>query len=119
MSVLLVKLRHAPDDEIAEICGLLEEQGIDFYQTRGGNWGISAPAIWLRDASQKARAKALLDDYQQSRLQRVRGEYERLKQSGEQPTLGGKFRENPLQFVVYVMIAGLILYFTVSPFFPN
>ena len=62
MSKLLIKLRHAPDDEIQEIHSLLQEHQIDFYETQSGPWGISAPGIWVNDDHQYDRAKALLDN---------------------------------------------------------
>jgi len=46
MSKLLIKLRHAPDDEIQEIHSLLQEHQIDFYETPARTLGISAPGIW-------------------------------------------------------------------------
>jgi hypothetical protein len=39
MSKLLIKLRHAPDDEIQEIHSLLQEHQIDFYETQIGTLG--------------------------------------------------------------------------------
>ena len=56
MSKLLIKLRHAPDDEIQEIHSLLQEHHIDFYETQFGPWGISAPGIWVNDDDQYDRA---------------------------------------------------------------
>ena len=119
MSRLLIKLRHAPDDEIEEIRNLLQQHGIDFYETQSGPWGISAPGIWLNDERQYDRAKALMDDYQEKRFREKRAEYERLRRIGQHRTLLQNLRENPLQVILYGLIAGLILYFSVSPFFPD
>jgi hypothetical protein len=119
MSRLLIKLRYAPDDEITEIRSLLMANRIDFYETQSGPWGISAPAIWLNDERQYDRAKALIDDYQQDRFREKRAEYERLRQAGQHRTFLRNLLENPIQVILYSLIAGLILYFSISPFFPG
>ena len=119
MSKLLIKLRHAPDDEIEEIRSLLQEHRIDFYETHAGPWGISAPGIWIRDEIQFDRAKALLDEYEAARFREKREEYERLRRAGQHRTFLQNLIENPVQVVLYTAIVGLILYFSISPFFPD
>lgn len=119
MSRLLIKLRHAPDDEIQEIRSLLQEHRVDFYETRAGAWGISAPGIWLNDEQQFDRAKALIDEYQQNRYREKRAEYERLRRAGQQRTFLKNLVENPIQVVLYSLIAALILYLSISPFIPD
>jgi hypothetical protein len=119
MSRLLIKLRHAPDDEIEEIRSLLQEHRIDFYETQSGPWGISAAGIWLKDDQQYERAKALLDDYQENRFREKHAEYERLRRAGQHRTFLQNLAENPVQVILYSLIIGLILYFSISPFFPD
>jgi hypothetical protein len=119
MSKLLIKLRHAPDDEIQEIHSLLQEHQIDFYETQSGPWGISAPGIWVNHDHQYDRAKALLDDYQENRFREKHAEYERLRGTGQQRTFLQNMLENPVQVILNSLIAGLILYFSISPFFPD
>lgn len=119
MSRLLINLRHAPDDEIAEIRDLLHEHGIAFYETQAGPWGISAPGIWIEDDDQFARAKALLDDYQAERFREQHAAYERLRSAGQHRTFVQNLVEKPLQVIVYGLIIGLILYLSISPFFPD
>ena len=119
MSRLLIKLRHAPDDEIDDIRRLLQEHRIDFYETQAGPWGISAPGIWLKQDDDYERAKALLDDYQERRFREQRADYERLRRAGEHRTFLQNLAENPVQVVMYSLIVGLILYFSISPFFPE
>jgi hypothetical protein len=119
MSRLLIKLRYAPDDEIQEIRDLLQEHRIDFYETHAGPWGISAPAIWLTDEAQYERARALMDEYQESRFRAKRAEYESLRLAGQHQTFLHNLPENPVQVILYGLIAGLILYFSISPFFPD
>ena len=119
MSKLLIKLRHAPDDEIQEIRNLLQAHRIDFYETQPGPWGISASAIWLNDEHEFDRAKGLLDDYQEKRFREKRAEYERLRRAGQQRTFLQNLREKPVQVILYSLVVALILYFTISPFFPD
>jgi len=119
MSRLLIKLRHAPDDEIQEIRSLLQEHRIDFYETQSGPWGISAPGIWLNDEQQYDRAKALMDDYQENRFREQHAEYERLRHAGQHRTFLQNLLENPVQVILYGLIVGLLLYFSISPFFPD
>jgi hypothetical protein len=119
MSRLLIKLRHAPNDEIDEIRGVLEANRIDFYTTPAGPWGISAPAIWLRDEDDYDRAKALLDAYQEKRFREQRAEYECLRRAGRHRTFLQNLVERPVQVLLYSAVAALILYFSISPFFPD
>ena len=119
MSRLLIKLRDAPEDELREIRSLLNDNHVDFYETQSGPWGISAPGIWLNDDSQYARAKRLMDEYQERRFSEQRAEYERLRSVGQHRTFFQNLREHPLKVVLYSLIVGLILYFSISPFFPD
>lgn len=110
MAKLLFKLRSVPDDEADEVRTLLTENKIDFYETSAGNWGVSMPALWVRDEIQYPRAKILLDTYQAERSARVRAEYARLKQEGKHKTILDSFRENPLGFTAYLFIVAILLY---------
>jgi hypothetical protein len=116
MSKLVFKLRHVPDDEAEAIRQLLDEHEIAFFETFAGNWGISLPALWIRDEQDFDRARALIDDYQQQRSQHMRSVYEEQRQRGEVRTLWHSFIEAPLRFIVYVGLALLVLYFSVRVF---
>jgi hypothetical protein len=116
MPVLLFKLRGVPDDEAEDVRALLHDNHIDFYETNSGNWGISMPAIWLRDDFYQDRAKALIATYQEERYIRVRAEYEQLKKEGKQRKINDLFKENPTQFIVYGVIILGILYLSIKPF---
>ncbi len=117
MATLLFRLRHVPDDEADEVRALLEENGIDYYETSPGNWGISMPALWVRDDAQHAQALALLMDYQQERTRRMREEYLEQCQRGEARTLLDSLRRQPGKFVFYTGLSAAILYLSVSSFF--
>lgn len=110
MSKLLFRLRNVPDDEAEEVRALLTNHHIDYYETSAGNWGVSMPAIWVKDEYQFQQAKELLDAYQQARSIRIREEYARLKREGKNKTVLDSFRENPLLFIAYVLIVLALLY---------
>ncbi len=116
MSLILFRLRGVPHDEADEIRELLRSNEIDFYETSAGNWGISMPAIWLRDNSRLEQAKDLIEVYQEERTSRMKGEYARLKEQGENRTLFDIFRDDPLRMLLYVAVVAAILYFSVMPF---
>ncbi|MDH3587990.1 MAG: DUF6164 family protein [Gammaproteobacteria bacterium] len=116
MTVRLFNLRGVPDDEADEIRHLLQEDGVDFYETPPGNWGISAPAFWLRDTAQTDRAKKLIADYQDNRAATARAARVHLKQEGKDKSILDAFREEPVKFIAYVGTALVILYFSTKPF---
>ena len=118
MSKQIFRLRNVPDDEAEEIRLLLREHEIEFYETPGGNWGISMPALWLNDKNEHRaeEAKALIERYQEERAVRIRREYEELKQQGKHRRLSDAFRERPLEFIFYLLIVALILYLSTKPF---
>jgi len=116
MAVKLFKLRDVPDDEAADVRQLLEENGIDYYETRAGNWGIGTPAIWLQDENRFEQAKVLIDDYQKLRAAAVRAEFEQLKKNGLHTTMLDRIREHPIQVFVFSALTLFILYVSLSPF---
>lgn len=116
MAVRFFSLHDVPEDEAEEVKALLNGAGIEFYETPAGNWGISTPAIWLRDVARQGEARALLDAYQVQRAQRMHAEYERQVANGTQRTLLDVIRDNPLRFVVYVTVILTIAYFSTVPF---
>ncbi len=67
MAILLFSLRDVPDDENFEIKELLDTHEINYYETSAGNWGVSMPALWLRDKDQLEKAQKLLSEYHTQR----------------------------------------------------
>ncbi|MCG6935236.1 MAG: DUF6164 family protein [Proteobacteria bacterium] len=116
MPVLLLKLRGVPDDEANEIRTVLRENGIKYYETSAGNWGISLPAIWLRDKTQLPEANALLERYEAQRLSNAKQEYVRLKREGNSRSLLDVIQQEPIRVVIYIGIIAVILYFSTVPF---
>lgn len=109
MQNLLLNLRHVPDDEAAEVRALLEAERVDWYETAPNRWGISAGALWVRDETEAARARALLVDYQAARRERARAAHAEALREGTAPTWRSQWREQPLRvLVVLAAIAGII-----------
>lgn len=116
MSILLLNLRHVPEDEAREVRELLEQHRIEYFETPPSRWGISAGGIWVKRADQAGQARELFQRYQQERLTRVRTEYRQARQAGRVPTLGQTIRANPLGTLAIAAIIGLILWVMLSPF---
>jgi hypothetical protein len=116
MPVLLFKLNGVPVDEAGEVRDLLTENGIDYYETSGGSWGLSVQAIWLEDRRAYEKARSLIDGYQKERSVRMRALYRQLGQEGRRTTLLDNFRENPARFLLYLGIVVVILYLSIKPF---
>jgi hypothetical protein len=117
MSILLFSLRGVPDDEADEVRELLAEQDIDFYETPAGNWGVSMPALWLRNDDELAKAHALLHSYQQQRAITQRALYVQNKQAGQHKNFWSAFIEKPLLHLVYFLAMGLVVYASIRLLF--
>ena len=109
MAIQIMRLRGVPEDEADEVRGLLDDHGIQFYETPAGVFGMSMPAIWLPDDSQLLQARELLDSYQSDRVRLARSERPR--------TLIDEVREHPLRMLAVLAGAGVVLYLSLMPFF--
>jgi hypothetical protein len=115
MPVLLFRLNGVPEDEAADVRVLLNEHGIDYYETHAGNWGFSTAAIWLRDAAQMDRARSLIDAYQAQRAERIRQEYAQAGWRGPFQSL----LQQPAQIIrvlIYLAAIALVAYLSLIPF---
>lgn len=116
MAVLIFNLRNVPDDEADEICQLLTEAHIDFYETPAGRWGMSSPGLWVNDDSQAALAKQLIAQYQQTRTVRAQQLYAEQKAQGQHLTLWASVKLHPLRVVAALLVLAFMLYVSVGPF---
>jgi len=114
MSLLLFPLRGVPEDEVDEVRELLTEQAIDFYETTAGNWEMSMPGIWLRQADDVEKARALINAYQQQRAISSRETYKQLKQEGLQQTFLKAFIAQPVLYCTYIFAMGLVIYVSIK-----
>lgn len=117
MALLLFPLRGVPDDEAAEVRELLTEQQIDFYETSAGHWGVSMPALWLKDRTELEKARQLIGNYQQQRYLTARQDYLQRKQSGQHKGLRQKLIEQPLTYCAYLLTMGLVTYASIRLLF--
>ena len=116
MAAKLFKLRNVPDDEAEEIRQLLGQHEIAFYETPAGGWGVSVPAIWIHDGARLDEATRLVEGYQQERAIRAKADYQEMRAQGRQQTMLGKIRQQPVQFMVFLMFGVFIIYVTLAPF---
>jgi hypothetical protein len=116
MAKRIFNLRDVPDDEAEEICRLLDEQGMDYYETPPGRWGLSAPALWVRDDADHERARDLIARYQHERAARARREYQERKAAGQHATLWDALRHHPVRFVAVLLGIAFVVYVSVGPF---
>lgn len=114
MAKLFFSLRGVPQDEAEDVRELLDQHDIDFYETSAGNWGISMPALWLKNDDDLATATQLLQEYQQKRCIEQRAIYEQLKREGKQKKLTDVIFDNPLQFILYTAFIIFILYISIK-----
>jgi hypothetical protein len=114
MAILLFSLRGVPEDEAYEVRELLHTQQIDFYETSAGNWGVSMPALWLRNDQQLMQAQQLLYDYQQQRQISQRQLYLQRKQAGQHKTLATLFKEKPFVISSYFLAMLLTIYVSIK-----
>ena len=117
MSTLLFSLRGVPDDEADEIRELLTENNIDYYETSAGNWGISMPALWVKNNEEVFEAQKLLNQYHQQRAITQREIYDQLKKEGGNKQLLDVLTENPLRFIIYIGAIAFILYVSIKMIF--
>ncbi|MFT6635750.1 hypothetical protein F1529_16220 [Alcanivorax sp. VBW004] len=116
MTTLLLNLRQVPDDEAEEVRTLLNEQQIPFYETTPSLWGISSGGIWLTNPTDRERAKALMEDYQQQRTRRERERFEEAQRDGTAPTLGGRLRDQPGRALGVLIAVTILILVTLVPF---
>lgn len=116
MAKIFFRLRHVPDDEADEVRQMLDDHSIPWFETSAGRWGISFPAIWLKDDRDQVRARELLDACQQQRVEKIRSEEAERRQRGEHSTVMSQFIQRPVRTVLAVLFIAVIIYFSVTPF---
>lgn len=114
MAKLLFSLRNVPEDEAAEVRALLDRHDFDWYETEAGLLGMSSPALWLREAADHPRARALLDGYQQQRQLQARADARQREQRGEAESFIGLLRTRPGFILPRLLAIVVILAFTLT-----
>lgn len=116
MPALIFRLRNVPDDEADDVRALLDQHQIDWYETSAGNWGIAMPGLWVSDATDKDRARTLIDVYQRERGEREREAFQQRQAEGLEPSIIDRLRERPLACLAIVLFCIFIAYVTLWPF---
>jgi len=116
MAKLVFRLKDVPEEEVESVRRLLDEHGLEYYETHAGNWGISVAGIWIDDDERHAEARELIDAFQKEHARKMRAAYQEQCNSGEAETTLQRFLQNPLRFILYLLFAILIGYFSLSPF---
>lgn len=109
MAKLLLNLRNVPDDEADDVRAMLDSNRIAFYETRASRWGISHGGIWLRDAGDFPRARALMDGYQAARRERARSQREADLRDGSAETFGDVVRRDPVRVLLSALAIAVLL----------
>ena len=117
MAILIFKLRYVPDDEAHEIRELLHDNNIDFYETTAGVFNISMPGLWLKNEDQLQNARQLIDDYQQSRQNSARDEYDLQQAQGTARTIWDMFKEAPVRYIIFILTISLLCFLMIFTFF--
>lgn len=117
MARILFRLRMVPEDEAQEVRELLTERHIPWYETCAGRWGVSFPALWVREDDDLPRARELLAAYQQERQIRIRAEQRQEAERGETETVLSRLMQRPVQVIGIIVVITIIMYFSISPFF--
>jgi hypothetical protein len=114
MSKLLFRMRDVPIEEADEVRALLDSQSIDYFETFAGNWGISMPALWVKDPAQFTQARTLIDEYQ---YQRMSNRGLDTGQEAKVKTLRDSFKDRPFQFIAYWFLIAIVLFISIYYFF--
>jgi len=117
MAKLLFSLRGVSVEEAQEVQMLLQAHHIEFYATTAGSWGIATPALWLRHDEDLARARELIDEYEERRAKEQKALYASLREQGRHKTFLHVVKEAPVRVLLYVGFALFLLYVSIMPFF--
>ena len=115
MAILLFRLNNVPEEEAEAVRSLLQEEGLAFYETQAGTFGIGVAGIWLKNDDEASRARALLADFQAEHSERMRQDFRERQARGETERFIDRLRREPLKVLLYLLAAGFILYISIVP----
>ncbi|QJQ94862.1 MULTISPECIES: DUF6164 family protein [Halomonadaceae] len=116
MAILIFRLGGVPEQEADDVRALLDSHGFDVYETSAGRWKLSVAAIWLRDETQYAEARAVIDAYQAELVAWVRQQRAELDAEEGAPHLWQRLRDNPLPVLLCLVAAVAVLALSLLPF---
>ncbi|MDX1487039.1 MAG: DUF6164 family protein [Acidiferrobacterales bacterium] len=107
---------QASAEEVSDVLQLLAEHEIPHYQTPSGVFGLISGALWVRDDADYVKARALIEDYDRVRAQRVRAEYAQRNARPGQGPLQATLRnarqllsERPSEAILYFTVILLLI----------
>ena len=106
---LLFRLANVPDDEADDVRELLDNNGIDFYETDAGRWRLGVAALWLKDTSQLEEARGLIGRYQYQR-------YQQAQQAPVQKSWWQVLQAHPLHLLMTLFSVIIVLGVSILPF---
>ncbi|MGQ9427487.1 DUF6164 family protein [Gilvimarinus sp. F26214L] len=115
MSTLLFRLNNVPEEEAVAVRDLLLSEGIEFYETHAGAFGIGVAAIWLPDGEDVERARHLLADFQARHRDESRRRWQDDLAQGQADNFLRRLRREPLKVVLLLIAVGVILYVSIVP----
>lgn len=71
MAKRIFKVGGASVEEVEGVRSTLRENGVSFYETPHGNFGLSMAAIWVENDSEAEKARKLIYQFQESFRGRV------------------------------------------------
>ncbi|AFU99902.1 DUF6164 family protein [Simiduia agarivorans] len=107
MGQLLFKLNQVPEAEAQAVRELLDQAGLDWYETQAGFWGIGVAAIWLTDAGELPKAKALLAEFEAGWIERMRAQ--------PPESFWARSARKPLPLLAALLSAAIILTIMIVP----
>lgn len=112
----LMNLRHVPDDEADEIRELFEAHEVKYYETPPSRWGISMGGFWVHDVDEAARARRLLGEYQERRLQEQRQLWRENLAEGRVGGFWQRLRSRPISILAACLAIAAVVAFSLAPF---
>ena len=117
MSILLLNLRHVPDDEAEEVRQLLQAHAIAFHESPASRFGISAGALWLTDETRADETRALLAQYQAQRRDAARAALAQARADGSAVSFGQLLRREPVRVIAALVVIAALIALCSLPYF--
>ena len=71
MAKRIFKIGGASEEEVEGVRSTLRENGVSFFETPHGNFGLSMAGIWVENDAEAQKARKLIDQFQESFRTRV------------------------------------------------
>lgn len=99
---------HASETETEGVKAALKESNIAYYETYKGKWGVGSAAVWVSDAEDYDKARAVINEFQQEWSAQVRQQYQE-QEGGEQSTFA---RIRWARLPALLIVIGVVVYLT-------